>query len=153
MMSHFRKILKNIAEKEEGYTLLELLVVLVILTLIIGIAGPAVLRQLGSAKSKTAAVEVNRLITNLEFFRVDTGRWPTSEEGLAILTSSASEGVTGFSGPYISSNASLNDPWGNPYGYVVNGDTVTITSFGADGAEGSASGGEDADVSATASGS
>jgi len=145
-MSQFkRKILKNLTN-DEGYTLLELLVVLVILTLIIGIAGPVVLRQFGTAKTSTARIEVNRLVTDLEFFRVDAGRFPTQEEGLQALLV-APDGLTNWAGPYLPKASQLNDPWGREYVYLLSadGETVTVSSLGADGAQGGE--GENADVS------
>jgi len=146
MMLHFRKNAKNFVENDDGYTLLELLVVLVILTLIVGIAGPQVLRQFGKAKSDTARIEVNRLVTEVEFFRVDVGRFPTSEEGLSGLLSQP-ENASGWSGPYLSKASQVNDPWDNPYIYslTIDGRGVEISSLGADGAAGGT--GEDADVS------
>ncbi|MCJ9430040.1 type II secretion system major pseudopilin GspG [Kordiimonas marina] len=138
--------LKALAQEEDGYTLLELLVVLVIITLIIGIAGPMVLRQFGKAKSDTARAEVSRLATDLEFFRVDVGRFPTQQEGLNSLLVQP-DGVTTWQGPYLPKASQLNDPWGRPYLYTLSADgqTVTVSSLGADGAVGGS--GENQDVS------
>lgn len=145
-MWHSKKKLVVGLREEEGYTLLELLVVLVILTLIIGIAGPVVLRQFGTAKTSTARVEVNRLVTDLEFFRVDTGRFPAQEEGLqALLT--APDGLDNWNGPYLPKASQLTDPWGRDYIYnlAADGETVTVSTLGADGAQGGS--GENEDVS------
>ena len=150
-MSYFntlmrKKIMSKKLSSDEGYTILELLVVLVIISLIIGLAGPAIIRQFGSAKSKTASIEVNRLKTNLEFFRVDIGRFPTTEEGLQALVTQVGS-ASGWNGPYVDKVAAIVDPWGNPYLYTVSedGDTIEVKSLGADGVENGA--GEDADVS------
>jgi len=142
----FKKKIRAAVADEEGYTLLELLVVLVILTLIIGLAGPVVLRQFGTAKTNTAKVEVNRLVTDLEFFRVDVGRFPTEEEGLNALLV-APESAEGWAGPYLPKASQLNDPWGREYVYSLEGDgeTVEVSSLGLDGAAGGS--GENADVS------
>lgn len=134
MMLHFKKPVMKLAKKEDGYTLLELLVVLVILTLIVGVAGPQIISQFESAKSRTAEVEVNRLVTELEFFRVDVGRFPTSEEGLDALLDGSS--IDGWAGPYLAKEEMTVDPWGNDYEYSVSGDTVTVTSLGPDGTSG-----------------
>lgn len=122
-------------QSEEGYTLLELLVVLVILTIIIGVAAPAVLEQLGESKSKAAEVEVARLMTNLEFYFVDAGEFPADADFSSAIT------------PYLSENADLIDPWGNEYQYSNSGTTVTISSMGPDGAVG---GDDDVSVSRNA---
>jgi len=145
-MLYFKKYAKNFSNNDDGYTLLELLVVLVILTLIVGIAGPQILRQFGKAKSDTARIEVNRLVTEVEFFRVDVGRFPTSEEGLSALLSQP-ENAGGWSGPYLSKASQVNDPWDNPYLYSlsIDGRGVEISSLGADGVAGGT--GEDTDVS------
>ncbi len=131
---------------DEGYTLLELLVVLVILTLIIGIAGPMVLRQFGTAKTNTANVEVNRLMTNLQFYKVDVGSFPSDELGLDALLNRP-DGENTWQGPYVGKESQLFDPWGNKYLYRSSndGDTAEVYSLGADGVEGGDD--EDADIS------
>jgi general secretion pathway protein G len=149
-MFPYKNLTKNtFNQNEEGYTLLELLVVLVIITLLIGIAGPQVLRQFSKAKSDTARIEVNRLLTNVEFFQVDVGRFPTEAEGLNALLA-APDGAIGWSGPYVSKSSQLVDPWDNPYEYRVITDTAgrlaaEVVSLGADGAAGGD--GENRDVS------
>lgn len=145
-MWHYKTKLVKAANKDEGYTLLELLVVLVILTLIVGIAGPMVLRQFGKAKSDTARIEVNRLVTDLEFFRVDVGRFPTEAEGLSALLSQPAD-AAGWSGPYLPKASQTLDPWGNAYIYDLSddGQGVEVSSLGADGAAGGT--GENADIS------
>lgn len=71
--------------RARGFTLIELLVVLAILTLLAGLVGPKVLNQLGGAKSKTAAVQIADLDKSLELFKLDVGRYPSTEEGLDAL--------------------------------------------------------------------
>ncbi len=148
MMWHYKKTATSALKEDEGYTLLELLVVLVILTLIVGIAGPMVLRQFGTAKSSTAQIEVNRLLTDLEFFRVDVGRFPSEDEGLAALLAQP-DGVDKWQGPYLPKESQLNDPWDRPYIYGLSddGQTAIVSSLGADGVEGGT--GENADVSSS----
>ncbi|TSE34061.1 type II secretion system major pseudopilin GspG [Tepidimonas taiwanensis] len=125
-----------------GFTLVELLVVLVILTLLAGLVGPRFLNQLGGAKSKTAAVQIADLEKGLDLFKLDVGRYPTTEEGLQALVT-APAGVKVWNGPYIKGNVPV-DPWGRPYRYTMQNGRIEIVSLGADGAPGGE--GEDADI-------
>lgn len=127
-----------------GFTLIELLVVLAILTLLAGLVGPRVLNQLGGAKSKTAGVQIADLDKSLELFKLDVGRYPTTEEGLESLVK-APGNVTGWTGPYLKGGVPA-DPWGNPYRFANPGPNggIEILSLGADGAPGGD--GENADV-------
>lgn len=115
-MSYFSLSNKKKLAADEGFSILELIVVLVVLSLIIGVAAPAIIGQFGSAKNRTAGIEVNRLKTNVEMFRVDVGRFPTNDEGLQALLS-AGDGVAGWNGPYVDKAASIVDPWGVEYLY------------------------------------
>lgn len=130
-------------KSQRGFTLIELLVVLAILTLLAGLVGPRVLSQLGGAKSKTAAVQIADIEKSLEIFKLDVGRFPTSEEGLNALVTKP-DSAAGWNGPYLKGGLP-NDPWGKPYLYKpgANG-AVEITSLGADGAPGGD--GENADI-------
>ena len=130
--------------RARGFTLIELLVVLVILTLLAGLVGPRVMSLLGGAKSKTAALQISDLEKTLEIFKLDVGRFPTTEEGLnALVTKPGS--VSGWNGPYIKGGLP-SDPWGKPYAFTspaANGG-VEILTFGADGVAGGD--GENADI-------
>lgn len=130
--------------RSRGFTLIELLVVLAILTLLAGLVGPRVLGQLGGAKSKTAAVQIADLEKSLELFKLDVGRFPTTEEGLQALVAKPAT-AAGWNGPYIK-GAVPNDPWGKPYKYTspAEGGGIDILSLGADAAPGGE--GENADI-------
>ena len=104
------------ARRSRGFTLIELLVVLAILTLLAGLVGPRVLGQLGGAKSKTAGVQIADLDKSLELFKLDVGRYPTTEEGLDALVKRPGS-VNGWSGPYLKGGVP-SDPWGRPYKYT-----------------------------------
>jgi general secretion pathway protein G len=132
---------------EQGFTLIELLVVLVILGLLIGLVGPAMIRQLGSAKHRVAEQSVERLAGILDLYRLDVGSYPTTEQGLAALNA-APAGVAGWSGPYLKDSAGIKDPWGREYAYRSPsqraGHALDVISLGADGKAGGE--GEDADI-------
>ena len=131
-------------KSSRGFTLIELLVVLAILTLLAGLVGPRVLNQLGGAKSKTAGVQIADLDKSLELFKLDVGRYPTTEEGLNALVAKP-RSVNGWTGPYLKGGVP-SDPWGHPYRYANPGANggIEIISLGADGTPGGD--GENADV-------
>lgn len=129
----------------QGFTLVELLVVLAILTLLAGLVGPRILGQLDSAKPKTAAVQIADLEKGVELFKLDVGRFPTTNEGLEALVKRPGN-ATAWNGPYLKGSTVPLDPWGNPYRYASPGPAggVEILSLGADGAPGGD--GENADI-------
>lgn len=128
-----------------GFTLIELLVVLAILTLLAGLVGPRVLNQLGGAKSKTTAVQIADIDKALEIYKLDVGRYPSNEEGLAALMKRPGS-AAGWNGPYLKGEALPTDPWGHAFRYANPGPNggVEILSLGADGAPGGE--GENTDI-------
>ncbi|WP_107852364.1 type II secretion system major pseudopilin GspG [Oceanimonas marisflavi] len=120
-----------------GFTLLELLVVLVILGLLASLAGPQVLRQLGGSKTKTAALQIKELSTALDLYRLEVGRHPNTGEGLEALIS-APPGARGWNGPYLNKKSVPQDPWGNDYHYRSPGQhgEFDLFSLGADNQQG-----------------
>jgi general secretion pathway protein G len=129
--------------RARGFTLIELLVVLAILTLLAGLVGPKVMGVLGGAKSKTAALQITDFETTLDIFKLDMGRYPTTEEGLEALVKKPGN-AAGWNGPYWKKGEIPNDPWGHPFRYTNSGAAYEILSLGADGAPGGE--GEDADI-------
>ncbi len=123
--------------KEDGFTLVELLVVMVILGLLVGIVGPRVINYLSSAKTDTARLQISQMGAALDLYMIDMGRYPGSSEGLEALVVEPS-GADNWNGPYLSSDVVPLDPWGNEYGYDMPGDAkpFDLYSLGADGAEG-----------------
>lgn len=134
----------SVRRRAQGFTLIELLVVLAILTLLAGLVGPRVLGQLGGAKSRTAAVQIADLEKSLDLFKLDVGRYPSTDEGLQALVSKPAT-AAGWNGPYVKGGVP-NDPWGKPYKYTspAAAGGVEILSLGADGAPGGE--GENADI-------
>ena len=128
-----------------GFTLLELLVVLMIIALLAGYVGPKLFGEIGKAKSKTAASQMKSISDALDRFRLDTGRYPTTEMGLNALMTSPGN-LAGWSGPYMS-NAIPPDPWGAAYVYRMPGEggkDFDLMTLGADGKPGGTD--EDADI-------
>jgi general secretion pathway protein G len=132
----------SVRRRSSGFTLIELLVVLAILTLLAGLVGPRVLGQLGGAKSKTAGVQIADLEKSLELFKLDVGRFPSTEEGLQALSVKPAT-ANGWNGPYIKGGVP-NDPWGKPYKYATVPAGMEIMTLGADGTAGGE--GENADL-------
>jgi general secretion pathway protein G len=132
-------------DRDAGFTLVELLVVLVILSLIMGLVGPRVLGYLSDARVRSVALQIDSLGAALDLFFLDMGRYPTTAEGLDALIERR-PGLDAWNGPYLQQTALPLDPWGNPYRYRSPGDgrPYEIVSLGADGAEGGS--GDAADV-------
>jgi general secretion pathway protein G len=128
-----------------GFTLVELLVVLVILGLVASIAAPQAMRYLGGAKHDAAKLQLQGLMTAVDLYRLDVGRYPSREEGLTALVQAPSNAER-WNGPYVRKADQLTDPWGRPYRYRAPGERgpVDLFTLGADDRTGGA--GEDRDV-------
>ncbi len=124
-------------DRDGGFTLVELLVVLVILTLIMGLVAPRVLGYLSNARVRTAQLQVDSLSAALDLFYLDAGRYPTQTEGLEVLIKRPPS-VDGWNGPYLKQSELPLDPWNHPYIYRVPGKNgpFEIVSLGSDGREG-----------------
>jgi general secretion pathway protein G len=132
-------------KRQVGFTLVELLVVLAIIGLLAGLVGPKVLSQLGGAKTDAAAVQIRDFEQALEIYMLDTGKFPTTEQGLGALVQDPGN-VPGWSGPYLRRNELPQDPWRNDYQYKFPGENgdFDVLSYGADGRPGGE--GDNADI-------
>jgi len=131
--------------RPNGYTLVELLVVLAILGLLVALAAPRVIKYLSGAKTETAHIQIEKLAGILDLYRLEVGRYPTEQEGIEALVERPPQ-VDAWDGPYLKNRASLTDPWGRPYVYRSPGEhgEYDLYTLGADGKEGGE--GEDRDV-------
>ena len=131
--------------KSRGFTLIELLVVLAILGLLAGLVGPQLIKHLGESKAKAARLQIEELASSLDMYRLDVGRYPTTDEGLDALIEAPVMAKV-WNGPYLKKKKVPFDPWNNPYHYVAPGQhgKFDLWTLGADNDEGGE--GEDADV-------
>jgi general secretion pathway protein G len=138
-------MIRSYGWRNAGFTLLELLVVLVILGLLAAVATPQVMKYLSRARTQSAALQIHNLAASLDLYRLDVGRYPAQEEGLKGLVE-APTNTPSWSGPYVKRPDMLNDPWGHPYVYRIPGEhgDYDLYSVGADNAIGGE--GENQDV-------
>lgn len=135
----------NAQSSEAGFTLVEMLVVITIIGLIMGLIGPRVLNYLSESKVKAAKIQMQSFASALDLYNLDTGRYPSSAEGLAALVRPTGGGA--WNGPYLKGASVPNDPWNHAYIYRVPGEhgAYDIVSLGSDGQEGGS--GAAADIS------
>jgi general secretion pathway protein G len=119
-------------DARRGYSLTEIIVVLVILGLLVALVGPQLFRFVGRANSDTASAQLESIATQLNFYRLENGDYPEGSQGLSVLVMEEGRGVP-------------DDPWNRPYVYEYLGaGQVRIGTYGRDGEEGGD--GEDADI-------
>lgn len=128
----------------EGFTLLELLVVMVIIGLLAGYVGPRYFSQIGKSEVKVARAQIDALEKALDQYRIDTGHYPRTEQGLSALVNRPGNEPR-WDGPYLKKGVP-GDPWGNPYVYRHPGEhgDFDLLSYGKDGQQGGS--GDAADI-------
>ena len=129
--------------RSRGFTLIELMIVLVILGLIMGIVAPQAMKYLGKGKTQSAKIQIENLSAALDMYSLEVGKYPENIKDLVVQPS----GARGWNGPYLKKGEVPKDPWDNDYQYKrpgSNGHPYDLSSFGADGANGGE--GEDADI-------
>ncbi len=138
-MTHVKK------KRDQGFSLMELMIALVILALIVGLVAPQLMSYLGRAKGQTADVQIKNLETSLSLYLVDMGSYPSASDGLDALVK-APPGSAKWRGPYVDGDAVPLDPWEHPYHYEpsTTGGKPRIFSLGADDAPGGD--GDNADI-------
>lgn len=127
-----------------GMTLIEILVVLVLIAIVMGVVGGQFISRGEKAKGDAAKIEIGQIGQALDLYKLEVGRYPTTQEGLQALVS-APAGVTNWNGPYWKKAQIPKDPWGNEYKYASPGQhgAYDIISYGADGKEGGEGGDKD----------
>ena len=128
----------NLSRKHmSGMTLIEILVVLVLIGIVLGIVGGNFIGRGEKAKADAAKIEIGQIGQSLDLFKLEVGRYPSSQEGLQALIAQP-PGMNNWNGPYWKKSTLPKDPWGNEYKYIAPGQTgpYDIVSLGADGKEG-----------------
>ena len=143
-MRHYTERALSAPNTASGFTLLELLVVMVIIGLLAGYVGPKYFAQVGKSEIKVTKSQLVALEQALDQYRLDTGHYPTTEQGLAALNAKPAN-ETKWDGPYLKKGVPP-DPWGNPYLYKIPGEHAEfdLYSYGKDGQPGGE--GEAADI-------
>ncbi len=143
-LSKMKPIPSMTPKRSSGFTLLELLVVMVIIGMLVGYVAPKFFSQIGKSEVKTARAQIDGLEKSLDQYRLDVGHYPASEQGLAALNERPS-GEAKWAGPYLKKKLP-KDPWGHDYMYKYPGDhgDYDLFSYGKDGQLGGT--GEDEDI-------
>lgn len=139
---------RRVGRARRGFTLIEILVVIVVIAILATLVAPNVFKHVGSAKDATTRSQIESLGAALDAYRLDNGRYPTTEQGLAALWEAPTvEPAPNWKQPYLRKPVPA-DPWGNPYVYLSPGEAnpqgYDLVSYGADGQPGGE--GEDADI-------
>jgi general secretion pathway protein G len=118
--------------RTRGFSLVEMLVAVAIIGLLVGLVGPAAMRQLQGSRVNTTEAQIAQIRTALDIFQIDTGRLPSEGEGLGALIANPGD-VPGWNGPYLRDGRMPLDAWGGAFIYKYDGSTVQVISLGSDG--------------------
>jgi general secretion pathway protein G len=138
------KNLKTPGLNNRGFSLIEIMIVMIIIGLLASLVGPRLFGQLGKARQKTAKAQIEMLMAALDAYRLDIGSYPSQQEGLEALVQNP--GLDDWNGPYLAKGSVPEDPWKHPYNYQNPGQhgEVDVYSLGNDNKTGGS--GEDADI-------
>ena len=135
---------KRRTRRTAGFSLVEMLVVVAIVGLLVGLVGPAAMRQLQASRVIATEAQIAQLRSALDIYQIDTGRLPSEEQGLGALVANVGASVPGWNGPYLRDGKLPQDAWGGTFLYRYDGDRVQVISLGADGQPGGT--GRNADI-------
>jgi general secretion pathway protein G len=137
------KLINNYQRNKKGFTLIEILVVMVMIAMLAALVAPRLFPKLGKGKQSTAKAQIELLGQALDQFRLDVGRYPTTQESLNVLVTN--NNIENWDGPYLKKGLP-SDPWGHPYHYQCPGThgEYDLFSYGRDGTQGGD--GEDKDA-------
>ena len=132
-----RKKFKMALLNHDGFTLLELLIVMIIIGLLAALIGPKMIGRVGESRQTVAKQQIEGFSSALEMYKLDTTKYPTQEQGLEALVTET-QGIANWKGPYLKKKFIPKDPWGNNYVYIHPGEhgDYDIISYGADGNSG-----------------
>lgn len=134
--------------RARGFTLIEIMIVVVIIAMLAALVGPRLVGALSQSKAKTTKIQIEALANALDTFHLDTGRYPSAQEGLQVLIENPqATPIANWRGPYLKKIKVPTDEWGRPFIYVIpskHGMAFDLISLGADGQPGGA--GDDADI-------
>lgn len=127
---------RNMKRNVKGFTLIEIIIVVIILSLIAALVGPRLFKKVEKSKQQITKTQIVMIENSIKMFKLDTGRYPTTEEGLKVLLANPG-GISNWDGPYLEKGVP-KDPWGKDYIYTYPGKNYTfeIVSLGADGLPG-----------------
>ncbi len=137
-MKEKNRQLTETGKKQNGFSFIEIMIVIVIMAGIVAIVGPTLFSRLDQAKVDQAKIQMKSLVSALDLYHLDNSTYPTTDQGLQSLISKPDLGVipANWRGPYLRSSIVPKDPWSYDYQYQSDGSAVVIKSLGADGQEG-----------------
>ncbi len=141
MLNNIKRNISRNLKKEDGFTLIELMVVVIILGILAGLVVPRIMERPGQAKQTKAKIQIESLETALKLYKLDNGRYPDTEQGIEALVQMPETGIVPKNwreGGYLEKGRIPQDPWGNAFVYLSPGahGEYDIICYGADGVPG-----------------